>query len=85
MTQLDDLIDRLRAKVERARDAIDSLPPDVRAGVDQHVSDDEQAIRALEKMREALDDLIMAAELPGDHCELEPAIDRARKALRGAA
>ena len=35
-------------------------------------------------MAEALDDLLMAIELPGDHCELEPAKQRARAALAKA-
>jgi hypothetical protein len=44
-------------------------------------------IRALEqdrdRLREALDDLLSACELPGEHCEIEQAIPRARAALEG--
>lgn len=36
------------------------------------------------EMAEALDDLLMALDLPGDHCELEPAKQRARAALAKA-
>jgi hypothetical protein len=44
-------------------------------------------IRALERerwdLRQALDDLLSACELPGEHCEIEQAIPRARAALEG--
>jgi len=33
------------------------------------------------ELEKALDDLVMACELPGDHCELQPSLDRARAAL----
>jgi hypothetical protein len=36
-----------------------------------------------ERLAGALDDLVMAVELPGDHCELKPALERARRALSG--
>ena len=44
-------------------------------------------MRALERERdrllEALDDLLSACELPGEHCEIEQALPRARAALEG--
>jgi hypothetical protein len=40
-----------------------------------------EAADEIEHLREALDDLLMATELPGDHCELEPSKQRARAAL----
>ena len=43
-----------------------------------------EAADEIEHLREALDDLLMATELPGDHCELEPAKERARAALSKA-
>ncbi len=36
------------------------------------------------EMREALDNLVMALELPGDHCEVKPAMIHARTALAKA-
>lgn len=41
-------------------------------------------ISAAPDMAEALDDLLMALDLPGGHCELEPAKERARAALAKA-
>ena len=35
-----------------------------------------------ERLREALDNLISACELPGDHCEVEQALPHAKAALR---
>ena len=35
------------------------------------------------RLREALDNLIMACELPGDHCEIEQAVRVARAVLTG--
>ena len=35
-----------------------------------------------ERLREALDNLISACELPGDHCEIEQALPFAKAALR---
>lgn len=43
-----------------------------------------QLISAAPDMAEALDDIIMAFELPGNHCEMEQAIERAKKALSKA-
>jgi hypothetical protein len=37
-----------------------------------------------ERAEKALDDLVMALDLPGDHCELAPALERARAALTRA-
>ena len=42
------------------------------------------SLAATPDMAEALDDLLMALDLPGDHCELEPAKQRARAALAKA-
>jgi hypothetical protein len=46
-------------------------------------ADDEiDRLRAeVERLRGLLDDFIMAAELPGDHCELEQAVAHAKAAL----
>jgi hypothetical protein len=41
-------------------------------------------ISAAPDLAEALDDILMALDLPGDHCELEPAKERARAVLRKA-
>ena len=38
----------------------------------------------IERLREALEDLVSACELPGDHCEVEQAMPRARAALAPA-
>ena len=35
-----------------------------------------------ERLREALDNLISACELPGDHCEVAQALPHAKAALR---
>ena len=39
--------------------------------------------RERDGLREALDNLLSACELPGEHCEIERAIPRARAALEG--
>jgi len=36
----------------------------------------------VERLREALDNLIVACELPGDHCEVEQALPYAKAALQ---
>jgi hypothetical protein len=36
-----------------------------------------------DRLREALDNLLSACELPGEHCEIEQATPRARDALEG--
>lgn len=41
-------------------------------------------IAAAPELLEALDDLVLACELPGDHCEVEQALPAARAAIRKA-
>lgn len=52
--------------------------------------DHASAVEMIEKLtaerdalRAALDNLLSACELPGEHCEIEQAIPRARAALEG--
>ena len=44
----------------------------------------EEAAAEIERLRAALDALVMACELPGDHCEVEQALPAARAALASA-
>lgn len=37
----------------------------------------------VKRLRDAIDNIIMAADLPGNHCEMENAIAFARRALEG--
>ena len=69
---------RLHAENERLREALtydwDQLEA-CRESLREHMVE-------IKRLREALDNLISACELPGDHCEVEQALPHAKAALR---
>lgn len=73
-----DIVERLRSANGRmgVRDSNDY-------GMTITVAEANAAADEIERLRGALEALVMACELPGDHCEVEQALPAARAALGG--
>lgn len=75
---------KLKKAIGMTQDKSVSLADDLRRGAcGQECLCDEAAAQldAMQECVEALDSLMMALELPGDHCEVDQAKVRARAAL----
>jgi hypothetical protein len=86
-----DILERLREQAEYYSDGHGPLHEDAAHEIERlrHERRNLQRSWAAERaevnrLRNAIDNIIMAADLPGDHCEMEDAIAFARAALEGA-
>jgi hypothetical protein len=78
MTDIADIKERNK----RFRDEIrDSDPRLVSLEVATMCNDCVVLIAEIERLRSALDDVVMAHDLPGQHCEMEQAVEKARRVL----